>query len=192
MAKRYNKSDSSRGDTRVSRNCFTRRLAAEALENRVLLAAGDFLRLLDNPSTALQPLSEAGTSVAVDAELIAVGAPWDDSAGKSDVGQVHIYDRVTGSLLRTIQSQVPVSGGRFGHSTDISGNRLVAATPFADAGAVDAGIVELFDVSDGTPLLTIPNPSPASIAESNASPVPLMPDTQVGPLINVPWCPLPE
>lgn len=157
------KTDGSRGGTRVSRDCFTRRLAAEALESRVMLAAGDFLRSLDNPSTTLQPLSEAGTAVAVDAELIAVGAPWDDSAGKSDVGQVHIYEHATGVLLRTIRSQVPVSGGRFGHSTDISGNRLVAATPFADAGAVDAGIVELFDLSDGTPLLTIPNPSPAQL-----------------------------
>ncbi len=163
MTRPDNKIDGSRSGARVSRICFTWRLAAEALESRVLLAAGDFLRSLDNPSTTLQPLSEAGTAVAVDAELIAVGAPWDDSAGKSDVGQVHVYERVTGSLLRTIQSQVPVSGGRFGHSTDISGNRLVAATPFADAGAVDAGIVELFDVSDGTPLLTIPNPSPAQL-----------------------------
>ena len=162
MARADSTSDS-RSGVRVSRNCFTRCLAAEALESRMLLAVGDFLRSLDNPSTALQPLAEAGTAVAVDAELIAVGAPWDDSAGKSDVGQVHLYERATGSLLRTIQSQIPTSGGRFGHAIDISGNRLVAATPFADAGAIDAGIVELFDASDGTPLLTISNPSPARL-----------------------------
>ncbi len=163
MAKPDNKSKGARGGARPSRDCLTRRLAAELLESRVLLAAGDFLRALDNPSTTLQPLSEAGTSVAVDAELIAVGAPWDDSAGKSDIGQVHVYERASGALLRTLQSQLPVSGGRFGHALDISGNRLVAATPFADAGAIDAGIVELFDVSDGTPPLTIPNPSPAPL-----------------------------
>ena len=145
------------------RNILTRRLAREALESRVLLAVGDFIRSIDNPSTTPQPLSEAGTAVAVDGDLLAVGAPWDDAAGKSDIGQVHLYDRSDGSLLRTVQSRFPSSGGRFGHSIDLSTDLLAVATPFADTGAIDAGMVELFDAADGAPRLAIANPTPAPL-----------------------------
>ena len=163
MARLESKRNGLPGSARVPRSHRRRRLAAEALESRLLLAAGDFFRSFDNPSRALQPSSESGTAVAVDRELIAVGAPWDDGAGKSDIGQVHIYDKNSGTLLHTVQSQFPAASGRFGHALDLSANRLVVASPFADAGAIDAGIVEVFDASDAMPLVTLLNPTPAQL-----------------------------
>lgn len=127
------------------------------------MSAGDFLRAVGNPSTTLQPLSEAGSDVAVDQDLIAVSAPWDDGDGKSDIGQVHLYDAVGGEFLRSLKSRVPTSGGRFGHAVDVSDGKIYVASPFADASDVDSGMVEIFDANTGASLQTILNPTPGRL-----------------------------
>ena len=145
------------------RSRLLRRLSVESLECRNLLSAGDFLGIVENPSSTLQPLSEAGSAVSIDDGFLAVGAPWDDGDGKSDIGKIHLYDETTGSLLRSLQSQFPTSGGRFGHAVDVAGQQIVAGSPFSDFGEIDAGLVEVFDRDTGTPLLTVLNPEPSAV-----------------------------
>ncbi len=55
-------------------------------------------------------------------------------------------------------------GDRFGQALDVDGNRMVVASPGADVGAEDAGVVQVFERTDAdSPWLltaTIPSPAP--------------------------------
>jgi len=70
---------------------------------------------------------EFGRAVAFVGDRVAVGAP--DEGNSSSAGRVHIYDRDTGDLLRTLESPAARAGGRFGASVASTGRDIVVGAP---------------------------------------------------------------
>ncbi len=129
-------------------------------------AQGPFalLHTLREPSSEGQPGAGQGSSVAIDGNLVAVGAPGDDVAGQ-DSGLVKIYHGVSGTLLHTLTNPSPALGDLFGLSVAISGTRVVVGAPYDDAGGADSGRAYVYDmagVAPTIPVTVLNNPGPAA------------------------------
>jgi len=101
-----------------------------------------------------------GVSVAVSDNNVLVGAFGNDTNG-TNVGQVHLFDSVTGNLLRTFNDPTVTTEDLFGSSVAISGNNVIIAAPRDDTNGTDAGQVHLFDASTGNLLQTFESPAPS-------------------------------
>lgn len=122
-------------------------------------AAGSLVRALTNPTPAAY--DNFGYSVAMSNSLVVVGAPRDD-ANASDSGAVHIFDAISGNLIRSITNPTPGVSDFFGFSVAISGDMVAVSAHRDDTLATDAGTVYLFDGPSGLLLSTIANPTPAA------------------------------
>ena len=111
---------------------------------------GALLRTIVNPAPAVG--DNFGRAVAVDGDLLLVGAPSDD-AGANNAGSAYVFNIRTGALLMTLPNPAPFAGDQFGSSVAIFGSRALVGASFDDAGAVDAGSVYLFDALTGNVLL---------------------------------------
>jgi hypothetical protein len=78
-----------------------------------------------------------GAAVAISSDYAVVGAPYDDTGGKTNNGSVY-YWAVSGWV-----PQIPMSGlannDKYGSSVGISGNFMVIGAPYDDTKASDAG-----------------------------------------------------
>jgi FG-GAP repeat len=119
--------------------------------------SGTFVRTLSNPTPA--PYDNFGFSLAMSTNLLVVGAPRDD-AGAADSGVVHLFDAITGTLIRTIVNPTPGVSDFFGFSVAIVGDMVAVGAYRDDTLATDAGTVYLFDGPTGTLLSTLNNPTP--------------------------------
>jgi hypothetical protein len=96
---------------------------------------------------------EFGTSVTVEGNVLAVGAPREDSDGVSqssnnltDSGAVYVFERVGGtwSQVNFLKGGAALLGLTFGHDVDVHGDLLLVGAPEL-AGAQDAsGAVRYF------------------------------------------------
>lgn len=107
-----------------------------------------------------------GSVVAMKQGLMAIGAPYDDSAGV-DAGAVFLYDSSTGDpgvAKAVIHGPQPSPYNHFGSALDISGDLLVIGVPQHDGQLLNLGRAYVFDVSGPIPVLiaTLDNPSPGS------------------------------
>jgi hypothetical protein len=104
----------------------------------------------------LEPTDGAlfGAAVAVAGDLLAIGAPGDDTLGP-DAGAVHLYRRSLEGpglweLVKTITAPDGAEGDAFGSSVAVKSNVLFAGAPGDDDGAsVDVGAVRLFERNAG-------------------------------------------
>ncbi len=73
----------------------------------------------------------AGSSVAVDGDLMAIGVPNDDAPGQTDRGSVRVLVRQQGEWVHraTLAAPAPVAGGRFGAAVSVSGQRVAVGAP---------------------------------------------------------------
>jgi len=75
-----------------------------------------------------------GESVAISGNLVAVGAPYWSSSTYSDIGNVWVYNALTGAVVANLS--VPVgyqeNGMEFGYSVGISGTTVVVGAPTYD------------------------------------------------------------
>jgi hypothetical protein len=120
-----------------------------------------------SPSTAPQAFAESGSAVAVDGNLIVVGAPLDDLGG-AEVGVVNVFDATTGARLHTIPNPSPDEGARFGASVAISGSRVVVGAPYSFHG----GSAYVYDLSSATPtvpVVVLDNPNPMGASSFGAA-----------------------
>jgi len=122
-------------------------------------ASGNLLRTLDNPTPAASDWF--GWSVAVSGSTVVVGA-YQDDAGATDAGSAHVFDAVSGTLLRTLSNPTPAVGDYFGYSLAVSGSTVVVGAYSDDTGASNAGSAYVFDAASGTLLWTLNNPTPAA------------------------------
>jgi hypothetical protein len=107
-----------------------------------------------------------GTSVALDADTIAIGAPSEDSASRTindDAGDnslegdgaAYVFSRVPGGWIAAAYLKREGDGngdafGGFGTSISVSGTRIVVSSPGTDAsGFVDAGAAYIFNQDAG-------------------------------------------
>lgn len=91
-----------------------------------------------------------GTSVALDGEVILIGAPGDDDNG-SNSGAAYLFrdDGVTQSLQQEQKITGSASGDDFGRSVSVKGDYAIVGAPHHDHLATDSGAAYLFGY-DGT------------------------------------------
>jgi len=70
-----------------------------------------------------------GQAMAVQGNLILIGAPGEDQAGLADVGAVYLIEASSGMLLRRFANPTPAINERFGSSVAFLGDRIVIGAP---------------------------------------------------------------
>ncbi len=102
-----------------------------------------------------------GSAVAMDGNLIAVGASGAKPGGVTSVGLAFVFDASTGSLIATLANPDPTVNDRFGISISISGTLVVVGADGDDpAGISSAGSAYVFDATTGNLITTLNNPAP--------------------------------
>jgi hypothetical protein len=89
---------------------------------------------------------------------IIVADPRYDIPGVDDAGAVHIYDAISGSLIRTINNPLPARADLFGWDITTQGSLLVVAELSEQ---LNDPKVYLFDISSGSLVRTIDKPASA-------------------------------
>jgi outer membrane protein assembly factor BamB len=119
-------------------------------------ATGNLLQTFDDPT----PLGDDnfGWSVAIDGDFVLIGAPSDSTSGLH-VGQAHLFDAKTGSLLHTLDDPSITGADGFGYSVAIDEARLLIGARGDDVNGVDVGQAYLFDAVAGLPLKTFNDPT---------------------------------
>lgn len=115
------------------------------------------LHSLFDPSTNGQAAALHGFPVAADGNLVAVAS--------INAGIVDIHDRATGRVRYSLSNPSPTYSDQFGISLAIQGSRVVVGADEVDTGAINAGVVYVYDLVSATPLepyLTLTNPEPAA------------------------------
>ena len=116
---------------------------------------------LNNPTPASN--ERFGASVAVAGSLVAV-SDLAAVAGDTNVGSVHLFDRLTGAFLRTIANPESGATDLFGSELFFSGDFVIASSG-SDLGGFNNGRAYVFRASTGLLFATILNPSPAASDE---------------------------
>lgn len=90
-----------------------------------------------------------GSSIAIDAELVVVGAPEDDDNGSSS-GSAYIFEAATGAQLRKLIADDGLFGDLLGTSIAIDGGIVAVGAPRNDLNTLESvGSVYIFDASTG-------------------------------------------
>ncbi len=100
-----------------------------------------------------------GRAVSIVGDLVAVGAPFNDT-GAANSGQVHLYDRTNGSFLSSVNNPSPNADDLFGLQLASNGTYLAVSAQNDDTDAIDSGRVYIFNPVTGELISTIANPSP--------------------------------
>jgi FG-GAP repeat protein len=124
---------------------------------------GSLVRTLT--SLNVQSGGRFGFSVAINGNVIVVGAPQETVGGASDAGHAYVFDATSGALLQTLTSPSPQYFGLFGDSVSVSSAAIAVGAPYeTDSRAVDAGHAYLFDPATGSLLHTLASPAAQSYA----------------------------
>ena len=118
---------------------------------------------LDNPNITGTALNDSfGWDVDISGNHLITAASQEDVGG-TNAGVAYIYKTTTGdwtdaTLLHTIYNPVVTTSDYFGRKVAIDGDYAAISAPTADV-PVDSGRVYVFEVSTGTLLKTIENPT---------------------------------
>ena len=93
-----------------------------------------------------------GAAVAVDAGVLCIGAPGEDTAGSSGSGAVYLFDAADGSPLVTLLADDGRSGDGLGVSVAADGGVVLAGAAGNDDNGDESGSAYLFDRSSGAQL----------------------------------------
>ena len=121
---------------------------------------------LDNPAPAAN--DNFGIAVAISGTRVVIGASADDF-GASNSGSAYVYQLSGGGpplLIATLNNPSPAIADNFGEAVAISGTRIVVGASLDNAVGSDTGTAYLYDLtspSPTVPLLTLTNPTPASL-----------------------------
>lgn len=129
------------------------------------VASGNLLYTYNDPTPTGQ--DRFGNSVAIDGDRVLVGAPRDDSNGR-DVGQAHLFDVLTGSLLQNFDDPAEITGGQLGFAVAIDGNRVVVGAPYNPTYLPAGGHAHVFDANTGRVIQTLSNPDTDNFGSSVA------------------------
>jgi hypothetical protein len=99
-----------------------------------------------------------GAAVALENDRALIGAPG-QATGLSDVGQVHLFDRVSGVLLRTFDDLTPTGGDLFGSSVALEGSGVLIGAPGDSTNGGDVGQAHLLDATTGARIHTFDDPT---------------------------------
>jgi hypothetical protein len=117
----------------------------------------------NNPASSAH--GQFGHSVAIDGDLIVVGA-WLDDSGETNSGRAYVYDLGSPSPadpVITLENPSPAENDCFGVSVAVSGSSVAVAAYHDGTGNPKAGRVYLFDVEGqvpGVPVMSLGKPDP--------------------------------
>ncbi len=135
------------------------KLTTDSYSANPFFVGGELVATFDNPLPV--DFDEFGRSVAVSGDMVVVGAPGADIESEEDAGAAYLFDATTGALLWELASPEPQARAYFGLSVAVSGNTVVVGVPYYDEdGAVDSGVVYVFNGATGEDLVTLNNPNP--------------------------------
>ena len=101
-----------------------------------------------------------GMDVAIDGNHVLVSFPGDDTFG-SCVGRVHLYNAVSGQLIRTFDDPTPSHGDNFGMSVSLDGDRVLIGAFGDESHGSSHGQAHLFDIG-GNLIHTLDDPTPSA------------------------------
>ena len=87
-----------------------------------------------------------GSSVSIDGDLIAVGAPGVDLGAVTDAGAVYVFRRVAGVWTQEskLTRSAPVAEDELGDAVSASGSRVLTGAPMTGAPGTDKGVGLIF------------------------------------------------
>lgn len=102
-----------------------------------------------------------GFSVSVSGDLVAVGAPYENS----DAGNAYVFNATSGALVATL-AVANQSGSEFGYSVSLSGSYVAVGAPLADPGGCNScGQAYVFSALNGVLVATLTSPNSQSSGE---------------------------
>ena len=123
---------------------------------------GKLLRTFNDPTVTGRDVF--GFSVALDGNNVLIGAPLDDTLG-TNVGQAHLFNAVTGKLLRTFNDPTVTGRDQFGISVALDGNNVLIGASRDNTLGTAVGQAHLFDALSGNLLSTFNDPTPTQVDE---------------------------
>lgn len=117
----------------------------------------------NNPASSAY--AQFGHSVAIDGDVVVVGA-WLDDSGEANSGRAYVYDLGSPSPadpVLTLENPGPAADDCFGVSVAVSGSSVAVAAYHDGTGNPKAGRVYIFDVDGqvpGVPVLSLGKPAP--------------------------------
>lgn len=124
------------------------------------VSTGNLLHTLLDPTPSPFGENRFGNAVAIAGSTLLIGDHLDDSQG-TNIGQAHLFDAVTGSLIRTLQSPVVTTFDDFGSTVALSDDYAVVGAPgYRTDLDLFAGRVYVFDPATGALLHTLDDPTP--------------------------------
>jgi len=132
------------------------------------VVTGDLLFSLENPTDYGTPDSDLfGTSVSISGSRCIVGAPGEDDENGTESGKAYIFDVADGSLMVKLDNPNPYDtsvNDLFGTSVAITDDKCVVGAPGEDVGA---GKAYIFDIEDGSLLITLDDPNAYSTKDDD-------------------------
>jgi len=116
----------------------------------------------DNPTPQSRDYFGGSFGTAIDGYRILVSAASDDTQGEN-VGQVYLFDAVTGELLHTYDDPTPSNRDSFGGHIAIEDNRILVSAWGDDTYGENVGQAHLFDAETGELLQTFNPPQPSPV-----------------------------
>jgi hypothetical protein len=105
------------------------------------ISTGQILQTFDDPTPTIRDLF--GSTVALEGNLALVGALFDSTQGIF-VGQAHLYDVSTGSLIQTFDDPTPTSSDQFGTAIALDAGRVLVGEIGDDINGKNIGHAHLF------------------------------------------------
>jgi len=116
---------------------------------------------LSNPNVG--PSGDSfGSTVAITGDFIAVAAALSD-AGADGAGQVHVFDRLTGAFVQSINNPTPDDSEFFGLSLATNGGLLAVSASRDSLTSPGSPLVYVFDRATGEMISSLRNPAPTSL-----------------------------
>lgn len=93
-----------------------------------------------------------GAVVAIDDDMLVVGAPLDNHQGCADVGSVYIFRKTGGDWVQDarLTASDNAKEDHFGNSVAVVGNRVIVGSPFDNPHGEDSGSVYVFEYDSDT------------------------------------------
>ncbi len=93
------------------------------------------------------PGDRFGTSISMDGQLLAVGAPGEDLGATTDVGAAYVFRRTldTWSQIAKIILPSPIAQEEFGSAVSLRGNRLIVGAPQTVSGGTGRAVIYSYD-----------------------------------------------
>jgi hypothetical protein len=129
-----------------------------------LVSGGELWNAMLDFGDGFQHATFGRDGLAVNAEVVAAGETDYSTPTFNFLGGVHVFNRTTGALVRTLTASQPRQNTQFGVEVEICGRYLVTSAPNEmdiggmGGGMVGTGVLYAFDVNTGVEIARVPSP----------------------------------